>query len=95
MGGFVCQILVNAKLTFNSVPTDLEMLRLFDEQIRDIHFNTEYALAIVNETDDEADVCAILAKQKPVWSVSQWTHAERQKLLDVKVEICGPYKPGS
>jgi hypothetical protein len=71
----------------------MEMLRLFDAQMKSIHYNTEYALSVVNDTDDEDAVCAILAKQKPQWVSTQWTRADRQKLLDVKNEICGPYTP--
>jgi len=88
MGGVVCQILVKARLQFTSVPTNLAQLAAFDMQMRDIHFNPEYAQSIVNDTDDADAVCAILAKQ-----TNQWTTADRQKLLDVVNEVCGGYSP--
>jgi hypothetical protein len=93
MGGAVCRILVNARLTFNTVPTEVDLLKIFDAQMKDIHGITEYAQSIVNDTDDWPEVCAILGKQIPHWSAAQWSHADRQKLLDVKDEICGPYVP--
>jgi len=86
MGGVVCQILVKSTLQFTSVPTDTAQLIAFDEQMRKIHYNTEYAQSIVNDTDDAQAVCAILQKRN-----SQWTTADRQKLLDVVNEVCGGY----
>jgi hypothetical protein len=67
------------------------MLKVFDAQMKAIHFNTYYAQAIVNETDDAEKICAILQKQTPYWAPGQWTHAERQTLLDMTNTICGPY----
>ncbi len=84
MGGVVCQILVKARLQFTSVPTSPTQIAAFDAQMRDIHFNPEYAQSVVNDTDDAKEVCAILQK-------SSWTTADRQKLLDVVNEVCGGY----
>lgn len=86
MGGVVCQILVKARLQFTTVPTNPSQLAAFDMQMRDIHFNDEYAQSVVNDTDDADAVCAILAKPN-----SSWTQADRQKLLDVVNEVCGEY----
>lgn len=86
MGGAVCRILVKSTLRFTSVPTAPAQLNQFDAQMRDIHYNPEYAQSIVNDTDDADGICAILAK-----SDHDWTTADRQKLLDVVNEICGGY----
>lgn len=86
MGGTVCKILVKAALQFTLVPTGAVQLEKFDAQMRKIHFNPEYAQSIVNDTDDAEAVCAIL--QKPD---AAWTTVDRQKLLDVVTEVCGPY----
>jgi len=88
MGGVVCQILVKARLQFTAVPSSPTQLTAFDAQMRDIHFNPEYAQSVVNDTEDASAVCAILAKQN-----SQWTTADRQTLLDVVNEVCGGYPP--
>lgn len=85
-GGAVCRILVKARLQFNSVPTTPVQLAAFDLQMRDVHFNPEYAQAIVNDTDDANEVCTILAKQTALWTL-----ADRQKLLSVVNEVCGGY----
>jgi len=84
VGGVVCQILVRAQLRFNAVPTDPVHIAEFDAQMRRLHMDDEYAQSIVNETDDAQNVCNILAK-------AQWTPTDRQFLLDVVNEICGPY----
>lgn len=84
MGGVVCQILVKSRLQFTAVPTHPNQIPVFDAQMRDIHFNPEYAQSIVNDTDDAKAVCAILEK-------TQWTTEDRQKLLDVVNEVCGGY----
>lgn len=86
MGGSVCKILVKSTLRYTVVPTAPLQVEKFDAQMRQIHFNPEYAQSIVNETDDAEAICVILGKAN-----ADWTTADRQKLLDVVNEICGPY----
>ena len=84
MGGVVCQIMVTARLRFDSVPSNPAERKAFDEQMRDVHFNPEYARAVALETDDATEVCDILGKKS-------WENPDRQKLLDVVNEVCGGY----
>jgi hypothetical protein len=86
MGGLVCQMVVRATLTFTSVPTEPSDLQLFDNQMREIHKNTEYAQSVINETSYAAQVIEILERPS-----SRWNEHDRETLLDAVAEVCGKY----
>jgi hypothetical protein len=76
MGGATCAILIHAIVRFQSIPKDPAALLSFDEQMRACLSNDTIAQAIVNDTDDTKEVCAILEKPS-------FNHADRVKLWSV------------
>ena len=86
MGGIVCQMIVKSKLSFTAVPTEPSDIQLFDNQMRDIHFNTEYSQSVINETEYAEAIVTILSKPS-----AQWTTLDRQTLLNAVNEVCGEY----
>jgi hypothetical protein len=76
MGGLICAVHRNAVLRFEQVPTKESQTKEFDKQIRELLNVTTIADSVVNETPHGQEVCDILAK-------NSFTHADRQKLLDI------------
>jgi hypothetical protein len=79
-------MIVRSRFLFTAVPTDASDIILFDQQIREVHSNTEYSQSVVNETDNAAAIVKILSVPS-----SKWTTANRQLLLDTVNQVCGGY----
>jgi hypothetical protein len=86
MGGLVCIHIVRSTLSFTSVPTEASEIILFDNQVRKIHYNTEYAQSVINETPYGKELGELLGIPS-----SKWTHANRQMFLDAVNIVCGGY----